>query len=108
MTSPVAMELDDSITMKFMIPNDLNPDELPTPDNKQVKFIKESEKFVAAIEFGGWANDSKIEKYKIELISYLKENNIKHLNKFSYFGYNPPYEVINRRNEVIVELDKNF
>lgn len=108
MTSPVAMDLDDSITMKFMIPNDLDLDDLPTPDNDQVKFIKESEKLVAAIQFGGWASDSKIEKYKKELIQHLKENKIEYKNKFSYFGYNPPYEVINRRNEVIVELDKNF
>ncbi|WP_223265802.1 SOUL family heme-binding protein [Vicingus serpentipes] len=108
MTSPVKMELDDSITMKFMIPSNLKPEELPKPDNKEVKFTTEPEKIVAAIRFGGWANDNKIENMKKELIQLLKENDIKHTNKFSYFGYNPPYEVINRRNEIIVELDKNF
>ncbi|MDF1673645.1 MAG: heme-binding protein [Vicingaceae bacterium] len=108
MTSPVAMDLEDSITMKFMIPNNINLNELPKPNNKEVKFIKESKKIVAAIRFGGWASDEKIEKHKQELIQLLEKNNIKYINKFSYFGYNPPYEVINRRNEVIVELDKNF
>lgn len=107
MTSPVEMELEDSITMKFMIPSDINPKDLPKPNNKNVKFITEKEKVVAAIRFGGWASDSKIEKYKKQLIELLSAKGIKHNNKFSYFGYNPPYEVINRRNEIIVELDQN-
>jgi hypothetical protein len=62
------------------------------------------EKKMAAITFGGWANDKKIEQYKAKLISVLAENNIKHNNTFSVLGYNPPYEVLFRRNEIIVEL----
>jgi hypothetical protein len=30
--------------------------------------------------------------------------NLQHNNHFSYLGYNPPYEMINRRNEIVVEL----
>lgn len=108
MTSPVEMELEDSITMKFMIPSNINPEDLPKPNNKNVKFITENEKVVAAIRFGGWASDSKIEKYKTQLIKLLSAEGIEHKNKFSYFGYNPPYEVINRRNEIIVELDQSI
>ena len=25
-------------------------------------------------------------------------------SKFTFLGYNPPYEVMNRRNEIVVEL----
>jgi len=35
----------------------------------------------------------------------LKENDIKHTGRFSVLGYNPPYEFLFRRNEVIVELE---
>ena len=34
-------------------------------------------------------------------ISLAKEK-LQHTNKFTYLGYNPPYELFNRRNEVVV------
>lgn len=108
MTSPVSMEMNDSVTMKFMVPANYNMEDLPTPKNEKIKFKTEPEKLVAAISFGGWANDEKIHEYAQKLYNLLDQNNIKHSNNFSYFGYNPPFKIINRRNEVIVELDKNI
>jgi hypothetical protein len=60
-------------------------------------------KTVAAITFGGWADDTKIKKYK-EIKAALDAEGITYTNRFYYLGYNPPFEVFNRRNEVIVEL----
>ena len=34
----------------------------------------------------------------------LVKEKLNYINKFSFLGYNPPYEVMNRRNEVVVEL----
>jgi hypothetical protein len=34
----------------------------------------------------------------------LEKHGLKHRGNFSYMGYNPPYEMLNRRNEVVVEL----
>lgn len=107
MTSPVSMEMNDSVTMKFMVPANYKMENLPSPNNEKIKFKTEPEKLVAAISFGGWANDEKINKYAQKLYNLLDQNNIKHSNKFSYFGYNPPFKIVNRRNEVIVEIDKN-
>ena len=106
MTSPVSMSLEDSMTMMFMVPKKFNKETLPKPKNSQIKFKQVPKKTVAAISFGGWANDKKIEKYKQKLITALKTEGISHTNKFYFFGYNPPYEVFNRRNEIIVELEK--
>ncbi|MAO31878.1 MAG: soul heme-binding protein [Crocinitomicaceae bacterium] len=106
MTSPVSMSLEDSMTMMFMVPKNFNKETLPKPKNSQIKFKQVPKKTVAAISFGGWANDKKIEKYKQKLITALKTEGIPHTNKFYFFGYNPPYEVFNRRNEIIVELEK--
>ena len=50
------------------------------------------------------ADDEKIEKYSQKLSALLAKEGIAHTESFSYLGYNPPYEVINRKNEVIVEL----
>ena len=97
---------EDSMTMMFMVPKKFNKETLPKPKNSQIKFKQVPKKTVAAISFGGWANDKKIEKYKQKLITALKTKGIIHTNKFYFFGYNPPYEVFNRRNEIIVELAK--
>lgn len=104
MTSPVSISLDDSMTMMFMVPRDLKKDNLPTPDQSQIEFKVIPEKSMAAITFGGWANADKIESHKEKLIAALDREGITYINKFYFFGYNPPYEIINRKNEIVVEL----
>ena len=101
MTSPVAMTLEDSMTMLFMVPKKFDIETLPKPNQSQIKFKNEPAKTVAALQFKGWANDKKIEKYK-------DKEGISHTNKFYFLGYNAPYEVFNRKNEVIVELKRQI
>ena len=104
MTSPVKMDLGESISMMFMIPSELDLNKLPTPNNPNVKFKSEPEKIVAAVTFSGWASDDKIEFHKNQLIQFLNEEEIAFNQEFSYLGYNPPFELTNRRNEIIVTL----
>ena len=104
MTSPVSMSLEDSMTMMFMVPKKFNKDMLPKPNQTGIEFKEEPAKTMAAIRFSGWANDSKIEKYKQQLKEALDAEGIKHSNRFYFFGYNAPFEVFNRKNEIIVEL----
>lgn len=104
MTSPVSMSLEDSTTMMFMVPKKFNKDMLPKPNQSGIEFKEEPAKIVAAIGFGGWANDVKIEKYKQQLKVALDAEEIKYSNRFYFFGYNAPFEVFNRKNEIIVEL----
>ena len=108
MTSPVAMTIGDSMTMRFMIPKKWNKAQLPKPNQNNINFVEEPEKLVAAIQFKGWANNKKIKRYKKLLKTALKSESIPHLNKFELYGYNAPYEVFNRRNEIIVELEQKF
>jgi hypothetical protein len=107
MTSPVAMSLEDSMTMMFMVPKKFKKETLPQPDQSQIKFREEPAKTVAAISFGGWANDEKIEKYKQQLKSALDAEGIAYTNRFYFLGYNPPFEFFNRKNEIIVELESD-
>ena len=106
MTSPVAMTLEDSMTMLFMVPKKFDKETLPQPNQSQIKLRTEPAKTVAAIQFKGWANDEKIETYKQNLIAALAKEGITFTNRFYFLGYNAPYEVFNRKNEVIVELQK--
>jgi hypothetical protein len=104
MTSPVSMSLEDSTTMMFMVPEKLKKDMLPKPNQTGIEFKQEPAKTVAAIRFSGWANDTKIEKYKQHLKAALDAEGIKYTNQFYFFGYNAPFEILNRKNEIIVEL----
>ena len=104
MTSPVAMSLEDTMTMSFIVPKKFKKETLPQPNQSQIKFREEPAKTVAAIAFNGWADDEKIERYKQKLIATLDQEGIAHTNRFFFLGYNAPYEVFNRKNEVIVEL----
>lgn len=104
MTSPVTMTLEDSMTMMFMVPKELKKEMLPKPDQSLIEFKEEPAKTVAAISFNGWANDKKIEKFKQELKSALDAEGITYSDRFYFLGYNAPYEVFNRKNEVMVEL----
>ncbi len=107
MTSPVAMTLEDSMTMMFMVPKKLKKEMLPKPNQSLIEFKEEPAKTVAAISFSGWANDKKIEKYKQKLQSALEAEGIAYADRFYFLGYNAPYEVFNRKNDVIVELQEN-
>jgi len=104
MTSPVVMELGDTSKMMFMVPKNYNLKNLPNPKNSKIVFEKEEEKIIAAIRFDGWADDEKIQKYKTILMNELVKEKLSYINKFSFLVDNPPYEVMNRRNEVVVEL----
>ena len=107
MTSPVAMSLGDSTTMMFMVPKKFKKETLPKPNESQIEFRDEPAKTVAAITFGGWADDQKIATNKQKLIAALEIEGIKYTNRFYFLGYNPPFEVFNRKNEIIVELEKS-
>tara|TARA_Y100000385_G_scaffold52326_1_gene49481 strand:- start:257 stop:847 length:591 start_codon:yes stop_codon:yes gene_type:complete len=107
MTSPVAMTLEDSMTMLFMVPKKFEKETLPQPNQAEIVFKNEPAKTVAAITFNGWADDEKIERYKQDLKLALDTQKIPYTNRFYFLGYNAPYEVFNRKNEVIVELPKD-
>ena len=104
MTSPVSMEMGDSTKMSFMVPSNYTEKDLPKPKNGRIFFERKEGAIMAAIRFGGWANDKRIAKYKKQLAESLAKQGIQHTGKFSYLGYNPPYALIARRNEVVVEL----
>ena len=50
-------------------------------------------------------NNDKIIQEKIKMLKKeLKTLNIKHKENFKFLGYNPPYQLIDRKNEIIVEI----
>lgn len=104
MTSPVVMSIGDSATMYFVMPKSYKQSELPTPNSSQVKIMEESAKTLAVITYGGFSSDEKIENYRSKLASILTKNNIKTKGDFMFMGYNAPWDVIDRKNEVAIEV----
>ena len=72
--------------------------------NNDIELISIDERIVATIRFSGYANDTKVQRKKNELISTLDKYSIKHKNEFQLLVYDSPYKVLNRRNEVLVVL----
>ena len=106
MTSPVHMDIDDSVsTMSFVMPSAYNVSTLPKPNDPNVKILTTSEEYVAAIKFGGFASDKEIQYYSEKLKVLLTEKGINTKGHYRFLGYNPPFQVLGRRNEIIVSVD---
>ena len=105
MTSPVSMSLGDTPSMGFMVPQAISKEALPKPNQADITFKQEPQKTMAVITFSGWVSDATIKEYKDTLIAVLKANDIEHTNQFYCFGYNPPYDLFFRKNEIAVVLE---
>ena len=106
MTAPVIMTMGDSASMSFVMPSEYKMQDLPTPSSNQVKLIQENAKILAVIRFGGYSSSEKIQKYADQLYLELKNNKLETRGKLLYLGYNAPWDVTHRRNEVAIELVK--
>lgn len=106
MTSPVQMDINDSVsTMSFVMPSAYTVENLPKPNDPNVKIKNTPDEFVAVIKFGGYASDEDLKFYSKKLQNLLKENSITSFGNYRFLGYNPPFQFIGRRNEIIVTVD---
>jgi hypothetical protein len=108
MTSPVHMNINDSVSsMSFVMPAEFHKDNLPTPNDGGVVIQTTTDEYVAVLKFGGFASNEKIEKYKGILEAALKNHHVTYFGNFRFLGYNPPFQLFGRRNEIIVAVDWN-
>jgi hypothetical protein len=106
MTSPVIMNMSDTdASMSFVMPSQYQMSDLPTPNSNAVSLVKQDTMTLAVLRFGGFSSDEKIAKHAQLLTQVLKENNIRTKGSLLYMGYNAPWDVINRRNEVAFQID---
>lgn len=106
MTSPVHMDINDSISsMSFVMPSSYNQESLPKPNDPNVILQKTKEEYVAVLQFGGYASDKDLAFYTEKLQGILKEKGIASYGHARYLGYNPPFQLLNRRNEIILSVN---
>jgi len=108
MTSPIHMDINDTkSTMAFVLPSAFNQTNLPKPNDSSISIITSEPEYVAVIQFGGFATNESIDKHRVILENELKNKGLSYYGDFRYLGYNPPYQLFGRRNEVIVALNWN-
>ena len=105
MTTPVHMNINDSqSSMSFVMTSDYTRANLPLPNDSSITIETTAAEYVAAIEFGGYADDAAIKKNVAKLESALKSSGVDYFGPFRFLGYNAPYQFWRRRNEIIVSV----
>ena len=106
MTTPVHMNINDSVSsMSFVMPSSYNEENLPKPNDPNVLIQKTAEEYVAVVRFGGFASDKDMEFYSAKLHNILEEKGIASYGNTRFLGYNPPFQLVDRRNEIIVSVN---
>ena len=106
MTAPVIMNMSDTdASMSFVMPSQYELSDLPVPNSNAVSLVTQDSMTLAVLRFGGFSSDEKIAKYAQILTLVLQEKNIRTKGSLLYMGYNAPWDVINRRNEVAFQID---
>jgi hypothetical protein len=105
MTAPVRMNMSEKGSeMSFVMPEKYNESNLPTPQDKSILIHKSKAQYVAAIDFGGYASDEKINLYKMKLTQILEKRAIQITGDYTFLGYNAPYQFVGRTNEIIIPV----
>ncbi len=105
MTTPVYMKDDEKGSMmEFVLPSKFNMNNVSMPKSENIEIYLDKGGYYATIQYGGYSNQYKREKYTKALIEKLKTNNIVLNGDFLYLSYDSPYKFYGRRNEVIVSV----
>ncbi|MFN5345056.1 MAG: SOUL family heme-binding protein, partial [Bacteroidota bacterium] len=89
----------------FVMPSEYSLDKLPRPADTRVELHESPAVYMAAIEFSGYANDQKIKQNADQLSQNLIKKGIKKKGSPNNLGYNAPYEIIGRKNEVVIAIE---
>lgn len=106
MTAPVRMNMSEKgAEMSFVMPTKYNESNLPKPNDESIHIHASAPQYAAIISFGGYANDEKITLYKNKLLQILSRRNIKVTGNYTFLGYNAPYQMIARTNEIAIPIE---
>ena len=106
MTAPVRIEFGSEFSkVEFVMPLAYSASTLPKSLDASVQIKTWPGGNYAAIRFGGFPNDQKIRKAIEALKAELTVSGISFKDEPVYLGYNPPYQIMFRRNEVIIPVE---
>jgi DNA gyrase inhibitor GyrI len=110
MTAPVMQEAAESGSwnVRFVMPSNYTMETLPKPNKDAVKLMQVAGKRFAVIRFSGTADESSLKEHTDALNAFLLKKKLSATSKPTYGFFNPPWTLpFLRRNEVMVEVDKD-
>lgn len=106
MTAPVMQTGDGKEwTVRFIMPKAMTLQNLPTPNNPQVKLVPLKPASFAAIRFSGMAKEADIQRQTKLLQDYMAARSMKAAGPASLARYDPPWTPsMMRRNEIMIPI----
>jgi hypothetical protein len=107
MTTPVIAVPDTAggADISFVMPEDFDFDKRPAPTRaRNIQFRRTEPAYTASIEFGGFASESKMQEKSEVLFAALQRAGLQPRGAVRHLYYNAPFDLFDRRNEVLVEL----
>jgi hypothetical protein len=108
MTTPVISVPDTAggADISFVMPEDFDFDKRPAPTRaRNIQFQRTEPAYTASIEFGGFAGESKMQEQSEALFAALQRAGLRPRGAVRHLYYNAPFDLFDRRNEVLVELE---
>ena len=106
MTTPVYLgKNEDNEMMEFVLPRSINKSNAPKPLSEKVEVYESRSGYYIAHSFGGYAFDWAVNRVRKNLEEIAFRNKIKLIGDPFVLGYDSPYKIINRKNEVLFEVD---
>ena len=88
--------------MHFFVPHSLQKN-TPKPTSPKVKLIEYPETFVYVRSFGGFSTSKNLQENGAKLYAALQKDKILYDDsEYLYAGYDAPYKLTNRHNEIMV------
>ena len=100
------MDMNETVEMSFIMPEGITPSNVPKPDNSDVILEVRPEQIVAVLFFDGWASSEKLKRKHQELSDLLTKNSIEHDKEFTFLGYDSPMQLVGRRNEILIPIER--
>jgi hypothetical protein len=108
MTTPVGMHYETAdaqqAEMYFVMPEMPAGSNLPAPKDSSVSLIRCDGFRAAALRFGGVAGSETFKEKEAELRKRLNDLNIAFVDTAEWLRYNPPFQLFDRRNEVLFRI----
>ena len=104
MTTPVVIKSYNNNEMAFIMPEEYTLENIPKPNNNNLNTYIEKGSIKACISYSGYTTKNIENKKTKKLTEILKKYNIEHNNDFELLVYNSPWDVINRKNEIVVSI----
>lgn len=105
MTTPVQMgNTSGDQVMQFVLPSDYTTENTPLAKDNKVQVLESESGHYIAIQYGGYTRSSREKTAAQQLQAIAQEYNLKLTGKPILMVYNSPFQVFNRKNEVLYKV----